>query len=86
MARQRKAPAGAFVPGKPPDGIGETRQFGAVLCFRAMCCDFCSRAPYASCKHYEEMREQVNAQSSVIQCPQYRSAARKRQQANDEGW
>lgn len=64
-----------YLDGKPPEGVSETRTFGAVLCFRATNCGYCRWAPHEACKHYHAMREIVQAEG-VVQCPEYKPAAR----------
>jgi hypothetical protein len=68
--RQRKK----YVNGCPPDGVAETRTFGAVVSFRAMACDFCRFGPHERCGYYGGMRDRVLAEG-LFQCPEYKRVA-----------
>jgi hypothetical protein len=60
-----------YVEGKPPENVNEERTFGAVLSFRAMCCDWCRFAPHDTCQHYQGMRDRVH-QEGLFPCGEYR--------------
>ena len=60
-----------YVEGPPPDGVTEKRNFGDVISFRAMACDFCRTGPHDKCKHYVGMRDRVLAEG-LFQCPEYK--------------
>lgn len=68
LAETRYMPKGRLLP-----RVTEKRSFGAVLSFRAICCDWCASA--GKCSAQEGEFAKVRETDTIHQCPDYKPKA-----------